>query len=856
MTKDDMILDWETLKKETPDKAELFNMLEEEAMSELVTGRDSIPNMLVIESGLIGVDCADDLRNDHEKFMSLIHYFAEKSVYAINTSIANGELCFDVSLDNVGLLLGVSLIYVDAVLWHVTGSFPIKLRIHFRNDAARDYTDKMIRDCVLPLFSDIKSYEAIVDEDEEEEEPLVQRAIEFATVAHTGAVRKGTDIPYIVHPMDVMKIVSGITDDEEVRAAAVLHDTVEDTVVTREDIEETFGERVAELVASESENKREDEPEEKTWRVRKQETLDRVAIADTDTRIICLGDKLANMRDIARDYESIGDVLWERFNAPDDDNGIAGKKANIGWYYRGIADRLRGELGYTDAWHELDSLIVKVFDLEGRRPRSEAAELIGYNRQLEDAIVAFHESDDDDGELSGDVFYKTVLGVAAHDKWYVPVIPCEKTDEDMIQPEKFCESMLVRMSENQLAMVNLNEVDGASEMLVYTSLEKIPKESYFVGLSSRRVLECFGTAHEVERLWLNPDKEGESYWFSKEEAKKLLEAAEACDISDVTDEMYYALDPLAVIDTDKIIEDWKSGWSESFETEAWKLEAYPVMPDGTVLLLFCMEDVICEGKIDDLKKVHVSSYYRVLQYKLGSNGPEIINKFRFSIQDCKVGTVFVRDDKLYATVATRYSNSYTVLQMFPNDDDAQFPIGTYIKDVVPKMDGNTFVSYYDNQNDKHKAPVAVFNADGEVAGRYIEKLAITCKAMTLDADENIWYHCYPSGEITEIGTDNEFGERHCVELQGFNVFAFSDDKSVLVAEFSEYNDESIIFVMHRDGDGDYGTPIRFAFEPKDNDDAVINSEDCDYFGCPSVCKSTMLLRANGYLYWYNVNAFA
>ena len=60
--------------------------------------------------------------------------------------------------------------------------------------------------------------------------------------------------------------------------------------------------------------------------------------------------------------ESVGDKLWERFNAPDDGKGIAGKKANIRWYYRGIAKRLKSELGDTNAWKELDRLIAEVFE--------------------------------------------------------------------------------------------------------------------------------------------------------------------------------------------------------------------------------------------------------------------------------------------------------------------------------------------------------------------------------------------------------------------------------------------------------------------------------------------------------------
>lgn len=194
---------------------------------------------------------------------------------------------------------------------------------------------------------------------------IVDQAVSFACCAHAGAVRKSTDIPYIVHPMEVMKIVCDLTDDEEIRAAAVLHDTIEDTPTTKTDLEELFGSRVAELVASESENKREGTPEKETWCIRKQETLKHLEKASRDVKIICLGDKLANMRDMERDFKEKKDKLWERFNAPDTDaegknKSLAQKVANIGWYYRGVASRLESELGNTAAWKELDQLITEV----------------------------------------------------------------------------------------------------------------------------------------------------------------------------------------------------------------------------------------------------------------------------------------------------------------------------------------------------------------------------------------------------------------------------------------------------------------------------------------------------------------
>lgn len=181
---------------------------------------------------------------------------------------------------------------------------------------------------------------------------IVSRALTFATKAHSGAVRKGTDIPYIVHPMEAALIVSGITSDPELIAAALLHDTVEDTDTTIENIRDEFGERVANLVADESENKRENQCSRETWRIRKLETLSHLAAASTDAKIVALGDKLANMRAIYRDYNEIGDKLWERFNTKN--------PADHAWYYSSLADAL-AELSHTAAWQEYKELVDTVF---------------------------------------------------------------------------------------------------------------------------------------------------------------------------------------------------------------------------------------------------------------------------------------------------------------------------------------------------------------------------------------------------------------------------------------------------------------------------------------------------------------
>lgn len=189
----------------------------------------------------------------------------------------------------------------------------------------------------------------------------LQQAVEYAVKCHASDCRKGTDIPYIVHPVEVMKIVCELTHDTDVRIAAVLHDTVEDTSATIDEIKYRFGSHVAELVAAESENKRDELPGSETWKIRKQETINKLSNESLEIKIICLGDKLSNMRDIEREYSARGMEFWAKFNAPSNGNGLSGKMESIGWYYRSVADMLEDDLGGTKEFQELESLINKVF---------------------------------------------------------------------------------------------------------------------------------------------------------------------------------------------------------------------------------------------------------------------------------------------------------------------------------------------------------------------------------------------------------------------------------------------------------------------------------------------------------------
>ena len=181
---------------------------------------------------------------------------------------------------------------------------------------------------------------------------LLDRAIIYAVRAHAGTERRGKGFPYIVHPMEAMAIVATLTSDQALLAAAALHDVVEDTELTVEDIRAEFGDRIADLVEAESDKFVEGVSESDSWRTRKQAAIDRLAEAPLEVKMVAMGDKLSNMRAIARDYAVQGDGLWELFHVKD--------RASHEWHYRGLADSLRALAG-TPAFEEFERLIDQVF---------------------------------------------------------------------------------------------------------------------------------------------------------------------------------------------------------------------------------------------------------------------------------------------------------------------------------------------------------------------------------------------------------------------------------------------------------------------------------------------------------------
>ena len=174
---------------------------------------------------------------------------------------------------------------------------------------------------------------------------MLEEATVYATIMHQGKVRKFGGRPFILHPMEVAQILSTMTDDMEVITAGMLHDIVEDTDGTLDEIEKRFGERVAKLVDSESEDEYPGEDRSATWRRRKEGSLLSLRKSrDVGVKMLWLADKLSNLRSFSQIYSEQGEAMWAELHQGDSEAHL--------WYYKSVAECLELTLNRTGAFKE------------------------------------------------------------------------------------------------------------------------------------------------------------------------------------------------------------------------------------------------------------------------------------------------------------------------------------------------------------------------------------------------------------------------------------------------------------------------------------------------------------------------
>lgn len=176
---------------------------------------------------------------------------------------------------------------------------------------------------------------------------IIEKAFQFALNKHEGQFRKGTDTPYITHPFAVGMILKHYQYSDAVIAAGILHDTLEDTETTQNELLEVFGKEVLELVQATSE-----EDTSLSWEDRKQHTIDELPFKTSDQLAIIIADKLHNIRSIQDDVNKLGEVVWDRFNR---------EKSKQAWYYTSVVNELIHATNEMPLVNSLDAEIKTIF---------------------------------------------------------------------------------------------------------------------------------------------------------------------------------------------------------------------------------------------------------------------------------------------------------------------------------------------------------------------------------------------------------------------------------------------------------------------------------------------------------------
>ena len=476
--------------------------------------------------------------------------------------------------------------------------------------------------------------------------------------------------------------------------------------------------------------------------------------------------------------------------------------------------------------------------------------IVGQTEKLERILAEF--CDLDSRVTSKNVMKCVADSAAAGDSWFVPVEFLEDgmNETDIEEGRGIEELPLFRKKEIENPAEERFYCAFTSEQAMNADREEGTRIS--VKYKARAMLRDLLAADDVKGLVINPWTD--AFVVSKENAEIALDYAERMPESAAAALRSYRLDPKAVIDTNEILEAWRDGWhDEDGRYEPWELAVYPIMPNGHILLLFRMKTEVYGGHAPGLKAIHSVTYYRVLEISVENGKAEVINKYRFKVQDSHVGTVFLHDGILRAAVSADDSEEYNVVQMLPEEDDRQFTIYSNVETATMDSKGNVVVAYCRNLRDPARYPVMVYDSDGDVAAQYHDEQTLACLDVNLDSKERVWFHLYPSGTLDMLDQDAKRVEMHKVALQGFRSFALSTDGSKLFTSFTEYEGGSSHFVMTADKNGDYINPMRFMFMPEDKDGSILETKDCKVFGQPSTMKSWVLLNADGVLYLYDID---
>lgn len=179
---------------------------------------------------------------------------------------------------------------------------------------------------------------------------LLCQATRLAAQAHDGGYCINSRLPYLLHAMETAQIVATMTEDEDVLAAAMLHDVLAYTGVGEDEMRQTVGGHVTELVLAVGRGQ--EAPAEEMDRAQGQKQVDSLlAERRLEVKMIVLGDKLSELRALQRSYQRLGEQVWKGYRC---------EREALGWYYQAVTDALQ-DLNTYPVWHELANDVWEVF---------------------------------------------------------------------------------------------------------------------------------------------------------------------------------------------------------------------------------------------------------------------------------------------------------------------------------------------------------------------------------------------------------------------------------------------------------------------------------------------------------------
>lgn len=173
-------------------------------------------------------------------------------------------------------------------------------------------------------------------------------AILFATKAHDGQRRKTDNVDMIFHPFTVGMLLRRVGADEDTVIAGILHDVVEDTKYTLDDIENIFGKKVRTIVEEVTENKALE------WKKRKEEAIEKVRNASIQGKMVECADKINNLESLYDLLQEKGAEVWKNFNKPYSEQK---------WYYTEMYQAVVDNTENNQFFERYKKILNKVFEM-------------------------------------------------------------------------------------------------------------------------------------------------------------------------------------------------------------------------------------------------------------------------------------------------------------------------------------------------------------------------------------------------------------------------------------------------------------------------------------------------------------